>query len=38
MGHVQLSHTSVYLTMTDDLLQEANNRFENYIMQNNHEA
>lgn len=37
MGHVQLSHTSVYLTMTDDLLQEANNRFENYIMQNNHE-
>jgi len=37
MGHVQLSHTSVYLTMTDDLLQEANNRFENYIIQNNHE-
>jgi site-specific recombinase XerD len=37
MGHLQLSHTSVYLTMTDDLLQEANNRFENYIMQNNHE-
>lgn len=37
MGHVQLSHTSVYLTMTDDLLQEANSRFENYIMKNNHE-
>jgi integrase len=37
MGHVQLSQTSVYLTMTDDLLQEANIRFENYIKQNNHE-
>ena len=37
MGHVQLSHTSVYLTMTDDLLQEANNHFENYITKNNHE-
>lgn len=37
MGHVQLSNTSVYLTMTDDLLQEANNRFENYIRQENYE-
>lgn len=37
MGHVRLSHTSVYLTMTDELLQEANSRFENYIMQDNYE-
>jgi site-specific recombinase XerD len=30
MGHTHLAHTSVYLTMTDDLLQEANKRFEKY--------
>jgi site-specific recombinase XerD len=31
MGHTHLAHTSVYLSMTDDLLQEANIRFEKYI-------
>lgn len=30
MGHTHLAHTSVYLTMTDDLLREANARFEKY--------
>lgn len=30
MGHSQLAHTTVYLTMTDDLLQEAKMRFEKY--------
>lgn len=30
MGHKYLAHTSVYLSMTDDLLLEANNRFEKY--------
>ncbi len=30
MGHKHLAHTSVYLTMTDDLLQEAKMRFEKY--------
>ena len=33
LGHTHLSHTSVYLTMTDGLLGEANNRFESYIKQ-----
>ena len=33
LGHTHLSHTSVYLTMTDGLLREANNRFESYIKQ-----
>jgi integrase len=31
LGHTHLSHT--YLTMTDGLLGEANNRFESYIKQ-----
>lgn len=31
LGHQQLSYTSVYLTMTDDLLREANLRFEQYV-------
>lgn len=31
MGHSKLAHTSVYLSMTDDLLREANHRFEKYI-------
>lgn len=31
LGHSQLAHTSVYLSMTNDLLQEANTRFEKYI-------
>jgi len=30
LGHKYLAHTSVYLSMTDDLLREANNRFEKY--------
>lgn len=30
MGHTYLSATSVYLTMTNDLLQEAGRRFEKY--------
>jgi integrase len=30
MGHVHLSSTSVYLTMTTNLLQEANTLFEKY--------
>lgn len=32
LGHTTLAATSVYLSMTDDLLQEANMRFENYAM------
>lgn len=32
MGHSQLAHTSIYLTMTDRLLGLANNRFEIYAM------
>ena len=31
MGHEHLAHTSVYLTMTNDLLHEANVLFERYI-------
>lgn len=31
MGHTHLAHTSVYLSMTDDLLREANTRFEKYF-------
>jgi integrase len=30
LGHTHLAHTTVYLTMTDELLQEANIRFEHY--------
>jgi site-specific recombinase XerD len=30
LGHKHLAHTTVYLTMTDDLLKEAKIRFENY--------
>ncbi len=32
MGHKYLAHTSVYLTMTDDLLREANACFEKYAI------
>jgi integrase len=35
MGHTYLSATSVYLTMTKDLLQEAGRRFEKYARRNN---
>lgn len=31
LGHTHLAHTSVYLSMTSGLLEEASNRFENYI-------
>ena len=31
LGHKHLAHTSVYLTMTENLLEEANNRFESYV-------
>lgn len=30
MGHAKLEHTAVYITMTDDLLEEANRLFENF--------
>ncbi len=30
MGHTYLAATSIYLTMTNDLLQEAGKRFEKY--------
>jgi site-specific recombinase XerD len=30
LGHKYLAHTTVYLSMTDDLLKEANTRFEKY--------
>lgn len=30
LGHICIRHTQVYLTMTPDLLHEANNRFERY--------
>lgn len=31
LGHTHISHTSVYLTMTDSLLEEVNKLFENYV-------
>jgi integrase/recombinase XerD len=34
MGHTYLAATSVYLTMTNDLLQEAGRRFEKYARGN----
>lgn len=35
MGHKHLSHTSVYLTMTETLLGEASKRFESYANKHN---
>lgn len=35
MGHTYLAATSVYLTMTNDLLQAAGKKFENYARGNN---
>ena len=32
MGHTQISATSIYLTMTNDLLRESGIRFEKYAM------
>lgn len=37
LGHKHLAHTSVYLTMTKNLLEEANKRFESYVNNNNYE-
>lgn len=37
MGHTCLSATSVYLTMTGDLLKVAGKRFEEYVRGNHHE-
>jgi hypothetical protein len=34
MGHTYLAATSIYLTMTNDLLQEAGKRFEKYAREN----
>jgi site-specific recombinase XerD len=31
LGHVHIRATQVYLTMTPELLQQASNRFEQYI-------
>lgn len=36
LGHKNLVHTSVYLTMTDDILQEAKVRFEKYAIGEQH--
>lgn len=36
LGHKHLAHTSVYLTMTENLLEEANKRFESYVNNENH--
>jgi hypothetical protein len=33
LGHVDVSSTAVYLTMTPELLHEANRRFERFAMQ-----
>jgi integrase/recombinase XerD len=32
LGHVDIAHTQVYLTMTPELLQQANQRFERYAL------
>ena len=32
MGHSQLAHTTIYLSMTNDLLREAGSKFETYVM------
>ncbi len=37
LGHVNLSATQRYLTMTPELLHEASLRFEHYAMENNHD-
>jgi site-specific recombinase XerD len=37
LGHVNLSATQRYLTMTPDLLHEASLRFERYAMENHHD-
>jgi site-specific recombinase XerD len=37
LGHVDLSSTQRYLTLTPELLREASNRFEHYAMGDNHD-
>jgi hypothetical protein len=32
LGHVRIANTQVYLTMTPELLREANRRFERYAL------
>ena len=36
LGHVHIKDTQVYLSMTPELLQEANRRFENYVGKEQH--
>jgi site-specific recombinase XerD len=36
LGHVHIRHTQIYLSMTPELLQEANKRFENYVAKDHH--
>jgi len=36
LGHTHLAHTSAYLTMTNQILAAANNKFEHYLFQDNH--
>ena len=36
LGHTYLAHTSVYLTMTNQILEAANNKFERYVFEENH--
>jgi hypothetical protein len=38
LGHVHLRHTQVYLSMTPELLHEANNRFDRYASKEQHHA
>ena len=37
MGHKCISHTSVYLTLTPELLSEANSLFENFAQRKEHD-
>ena len=37
MGHAKLEHTAVYITMTGELLEEANRLFENFTNKYNYE-
>lgn len=37
LGHVDLSSTQLYLTLTPELLREASLRFEHYAMEENHD-
>ncbi len=38
LGHVELRHTQVYLSMTPELLREASQRFERYARKERHHA